>query len=276
MDKTYNLTDVSNMFRAMLLKQIGIVAANEVEAVTGLSVREEGGVERLYVNYVMCTEEGNVPMERRIEEADADVSGVLFFNNLSLIRRLLELTDTSPEWRETFVIRILETLPYVELIHAAGSSREDIEEFLMSIDSEDDDAEQEAEVVVFDRAMIPRYNSHGFVVSEELLVAMPVELGSDGKPHYIKTYPVVMYGNRIAINQHVGAEILATPRVEANPEYHSMRTGKTAWATNGYAVITKMPTFDMVSQLEGYGRGIGDDGIEYSLSLAGAAVANNM
>lgn len=288
MENVVNLRAASVMFKSILCKEIGIVGPDEVNAVTQFSLRELNGEPTLYVEYVMPSEENPedmIPMERHIVAADEDVSPVLFFKNLQLLTKLMENVNMSVGWKEAFIIRLTNVLAYQEFVHVPKADAAAIEAEMQRHDSEEPDAELLGEdevvesaidVVVFDAAEIPRYNMHGFITNEELMVATPVEVGSDGTPHYIRAFPVVMFGSCIAINQHIGVEILSRPRLNVDEDYENMRTGRLMWHTNGFATIIDMPSYDEVALKEIPGRGIGDDGVEYELSIAGCRPINIM
>ena len=291
MENVVNLRNFSVMFKSVLCKEIGIVGHEEVNAVTQLSLREEGGEECMYVEYVMPVEgeEAGVPMERKIMNTDEDVSPVLFFKNLRTLSQAMAAVNQSDDWRETFIIRMMNVLAYQEIKLVPIASPEAIEAEMVRLEAEQEvdgvlgeDEGEEApadsglELVVFDNVLIPRYNSKGFIANEELLVVTPVELGSEEKPHYIRAFPVVMFGSCIAVNQHIGVEILSRPRLNSDEDYDNLRTGRVVWATNGIATISKMPSYDARTLKEEHGFGTGDDGLKYELSLAGAAAVNIM
>lgn len=293
MENVVNLRNFSVMFKSVLCKEIGIVGHDEVNAVTQLTLKEENGVEHMFVEYVMPVEgeAAGVPMERKIMDTDSDVSSVLFFKNLKTLSKALAAVDQSDDWRETFIIRLMNILAYQELKLVSSASQEAIEAEMIRIEAEqqedgllgeeDVDGEEEAatssmELVVFDSVLIPRYNSQGFIANEELLVVTPVELGSEDKPHYIRAFPVVMFGSCIAVNQHIAVEILSRPRLNSDEDYDNLRTGRVVWATNGFATISKAPYYDSRNLKEEHGFGTGEDGKKYELSLAGAAPVNIM
>lgn len=288
MENVVNLRTASVMFKSILCKEIGIVGPDEVNAVTQFSLRELNGEPTLYVEYVMPSEENPedmIPMERHIVAADEDVSPVLFFKNLRLLTMLLQNVNMSTGWKEAFIIRLTNVLAYQEFVHVPKADAEAIEAEMARYESsaaadellgDEEVVESAIDVVVFDAAEIPRYNMHGFIANEELMVATSVEVGSDGNPHYIRAFPVVMFGSCIAINQHIGVEILSRSRLNVDEDYENMRTGRLLWHTNGFATITEMPTYDEVALKEVVGRGVGDDGVEYELSIAGCRPINIM
>lgn len=288
MENVVNLRNFSVMFKGVLCNEIGIVGHDEVNAVTQLTLKEENGVESMYVEYVMPVEgeEGGVPMERKIMDTDEDVSSVLFFKNLRTLIKVLSAVDQSAEWKETFIIRLMNILAYNELRHVPSASMEAIEAEMVRLDGEaegetllgddEESVESSIELVVFDAVFIPRYNSNGFIANEEMLVSTPVEMGSEGKPHYIRAFPVVMFGSCIAINQHIGVEIMSRPRLNSEDDYENLRTGRVVWATDGFATITQAPVYDNIALKEEHGFGTGSDGKKYELSLAGAAPVNIM
>ena len=288
MENVVSLRKNSVMFKSVLCKEIGIVGHDEVNAVTQLTLKEVDGEECMFVEYVMPVEgeEAGVPMERKIQPTDNDVSPVLFFKNLRTLYKAMSAVDESDDWRETFIIRLMNVLAYQELTLAASADREAIEAEMARLDAEterdgllgedDEEATPSMELVVFDTCMIPRYNNNGFIANEELLVITPVEFGSEDKPHYIRSFPAVMFGSCIAVNQHIGVEILSRPRLNSDEDYENMRTGRVVWATNGHATITQHPSYDAINLKEVHGFGTGADGKKYELSLAGASPVNIM
>lgn len=289
MENVVNLRKFSVMFKSVLCKEIGIVGHDEVNAVTQLTLKEEGGEECTFVEYVMPVEgeESGVPMERKIMNTDADVSPVLFFKNLRTLSKAMAAVNESDDWRETFIIRLMNILAYQELNLVQSANRETIEAEMARIEEEverdglledgvDEEATSSIELVVFDSCLIPRYNTNGFIANEELLVVTPVEFGSEDKPHYIRAFPVVMFGNCVAVNQHIGVEIMSRPRLNSEEDYENMRTGRVVWATNGHATISQHPTYDTINLKETHGFGTGADGKKYELSLAGASAVNIM
>lgn len=262
------------MFRRTLGQQLGIMAKADAECITSIFVKEvEEGVEKLHVGFTMDEVVTEVAID---SDPEAGVDGLVFFKNLELITRVLPLTGMSKEWIETYIIRTMVNYGFVEYELVKTLDNATISAFMDELSDEDIDNGVELDLVTFESIQLPKYNDHGIIMNEELLHSTPVSIGSEDVPCFVRSFPLVQCGHRIAINQHIGVEILSRPRINVadvseESGYISARTGKITWLSNGYSVIKRMPTYNETLQIHEPGIAIGDDGVGYEISLAGCS-----
>lgn len=262
----------SKMFRQVLGQQIGITSRSDAECMTSLYMRPtDTGDHELVVTFTVddvCTEYAIA------SSPEQGVDTTIFFKNLSLLLRVLPMTGMSKEWIETYVIRTVANYGFVEYELVKTLDNDVVSRMMDELSDEDIDNGVELDLVVYESIQIPKYNQHGIIMNEELLLSTPVSIGSEDVPCFLRSFPLVQCGHRFAINQHIGVEILSRPRINVadvteDSGYLSGRTGKITWLSNGYAKIKKLPTYDDELMMEVPGVAVGDDGIGYEISIAG-------
>lgn len=256
---TLMLDQFTRIFKLGFAKYLNI---KQTAAAEGLvSLHYDG--ENVYANTVVGVED-KVPVSIKIEASDKEMPYRLYSNLASIIDASSRaLPHMSLEWRESVLMRILPALSKIDYTIMPMLDQELVFEMNNNLDED-----QELEVLAFDAAETPRYQNDGFVITDEVLTLLPLEIGSDGRKHGVRTFPMLIVGNNIAFNQHFPVEIFKYPRIEMDdPEYVPTRTGKVRWYTTGFASISTPPSYN--DNKETPGKGVGTSGMEYELSISG-------
>ena len=259
---TLPLDKFSKIFKLGFAKYININRAEVADGIVSLSVRDEDGM-KVYINCAVGNDD-KVPVEIPLESKDTEMP-YRFYRNLTGIIEAWDraLPHMSIEWREAVLMRMLPALTKLdyEVIPMLD------QELVFAMNDVLDEG-QELEVLAFDVAETPRYQKDGIVVTDEVLVLLPLEMGSDGRRHGVRTFPMLIVGDKIAFNQHYPVEIFKYPRIAMDDqEYIPTRTGKVQWYSTGFAAINELPTYDDGKEI--VGKGVGHSGTVYELSLAG-------
>lgn len=259
---TLSLDHFSRIFKLGFAKYINVNRTDVAEGLVSLSLAGDDS-RAVDINFAVGAED-KVPVVIRLEAKDTEMPYRFFCNLAGIIEAWDKaLPHMSIEWREAVLMRMLPALTKLdyEVIPMLD------QELVFAMNDVLDEG-QELEVLAFDVAETPRYQKDGIVVTDEVLVLLPLEMGSDGRRHGVRTFPMLIVGDKIAFNQHYPVEIFKHPRIEMeDQEYIPTRTGKVKWYSTGFAAIKELPTYD--DGKETVGKGVGHSGTTYELSLAG-------